>query len=109
MTSNTVEAAALATDQPLTQSELDRARMYLDQTKSGLVVAIRNLSDPQWKFKPVPDRWWAAEIVEHVIMVPQRRLHSRRSPAALMTRWTAISGFSPRRRTPNAIPSKCWK
>jgi hypothetical protein len=52
MTSNTLETAALAVDQTLTQSELDRARVYVDQTKSGIVGALRNLSDLQWKFKP---------------------------------------------------------
>ena len=58
----------------LTQSELDRARLYLDQTKSGIVGAIKNLSDPQWKFKPGLDRWSTAEIVEHIIFVQERVL-----------------------------------
>ena len=74
MTSNALETAALAVDQTLTQSELDRARLYLDQTKSGIVGALRNLSELQWKFKPSIDRWSTAEIVEHIIIVQERVL-----------------------------------
>ena len=74
MTSNTLETASLAADQTLTQSELDRARLYLDQTKCGIVGAIKNLSGPQWKFKPSLDRWSTAEIVEHIIFVQERVL-----------------------------------
>src|SRR5215469_2562779 len=74
MTPNTLETAALAADQTLTQFELDRARLYLEQTKSGVMGALRNLSDPQWRFKPGLDRWSTAEIVEHVIFVQERVL-----------------------------------
>lgn len=65
MKSNNPESV-IATDQRLTQSELDRAHRYLDQTKNGIVGALRNVSEAQWKFKPDPDRWSIAEIVEHV-------------------------------------------
>jgi hypothetical protein len=74
MTSNTLETAAPAGDQTLPQSELDRARLYLDQTKSGIVGALRKLSESQWKFKPGVDRWSTAEIVEHIIIVQERVL-----------------------------------
>jgi hypothetical protein len=30
---------------------------------------VRGLSDAQWTFKPAPDRWSAAEIVEHVAVI----------------------------------------
>ncbi len=74
MTSNTVETAAIGADQTLTESELDRARLYLEQTRLGIVGAIKKLSDPQWEFKPAPDRWSVAEIVEHIIFVQERVL-----------------------------------
>jgi hypothetical protein len=79
MTPNTLETAHLAADHTLTQAELDRARLYLDQTKSGMVGATRHLSDAQWKYKPGPDRWSTAEIVEHVILVQERVLGTLRN------------------------------
>lgn len=68
MTSTALEMTAVA-EQKLTQAELDRARMYLDQTKVGITGAIKALSDPQWNFKPSPGQWSVGEITEHVIDV----------------------------------------
>lgn len=56
-------------DQPLTTSELDRARLYLKQTHNGVIGAIKLLSEPQWNFKPASDRWSIAENVEHIVQV----------------------------------------
>jgi hypothetical protein len=70
MTSNILEQPA-AVNQPLTTSELDRARLYLEQTQNGVVGAIKHLSEPQWKFKPAADRWSIAEIMEHIVHVQE--------------------------------------
>src|SRR5215471_6031198 len=58
----------LAADQTVTSSELDHARLYLQQTQNGAVGATKGLSPAQWKFKPAPDRWSIAEIVEHMVL-----------------------------------------
>ena len=56
-------------NQPLTAFELDRARLYLEQTHNGVIGAIKLLSEPQWNFKPAADRWSIAENVEHIVFV----------------------------------------
>jgi hypothetical protein len=66
---STVLAQPAAVDQPLSTSELDRARLYLEQTHNGVVGAIKLLSEPQWNFKPPAGRWSIAENVEHIVFV----------------------------------------
>lgn len=69
MQSNTQGAVALAAAPALTSSELDRARLFLEQTKAGLTGATQGVSGAQWNFKPAPDRWSIAENLEHVVLV----------------------------------------
>ena len=59
---------ALGADQKLTSTEVEQARLYLQQTRNGVVGATKGLSEAQWKFKPAPDRWSIAEIVEHMVL-----------------------------------------
>jgi len=44
------------------------ALAYLERTRAGVVDATKGLSEAQWKFKPAPDRWSVAEVVEHIAM-----------------------------------------
>ena len=74
MNPNTSSAAALAAEQTLTSAEFELAHLYLRQTKEGLVGATKGLSEAQWKFKPAPERWSIAEIVDHVVVVQERVL-----------------------------------
>ena len=74
MTSNATATAPIQANQALSQIELERARLYLEQTKVLIVGAIGNLSEPQWNFKPGADRWSIAEIVEHIVVVQERVL-----------------------------------
>jgi hypothetical protein len=78
---NTLETTTASTAaHELTESERNRARLYLDQTRSGIAGAIGSLSEPQWTFKPVRDIWSIAEIVEHVLVVQELvlgRLHEQ--------------------------------
>jgi hypothetical protein len=37
-----------------------------------MIGALKTLSGAQWTFKPGPDRWSIAEIVEHVLFVLER-------------------------------------
>jgi len=82
MQSSTSGAAALAAEPALTRSELEQAHLYLEQTHSGMVGALKGLSDAQWKFKPAPDRWSIAEIVEHTVFVQERVLGPLREQLA---------------------------
>lgn len=52
--------------QDVTQAEKDRAMQYLESTKQGVVEATKGLSDAQWNFKPGPDRWSIAQVMEHI-------------------------------------------
>jgi hypothetical protein len=66
--------AADAAVQRLATSDLEEARLYMNQTRHYVVGATRGLSDAQWKFKPAPDRWSILEIVEHMVAVQERVL-----------------------------------
>ena len=62
---------AFASETDLTSSELDHARVYLRQTENGVIGATQGLTQSQWNFKPAPDRWSIAEIVEHMVVVQE--------------------------------------
>ena len=69
MNSNTSGAAAVVSEHPLTEFEREQAHVFLQQTRNGLIGAIKGLSSSQWMFTQGPDRWSIAGIVEHVIFV----------------------------------------
>jgi hypothetical protein len=52
--------------QELSKAEVDKAQQYFESTKKNIQEATRGLSDAQWNFKPAPDRWSVAEVMEHV-------------------------------------------
>jgi hypothetical protein len=52
--------------QEVSQAEKDRALQYLESSKKGVVDATKGLSEAQWNFKPAPDRWSIAEVMEHL-------------------------------------------
>jgi hypothetical protein len=66
-----VSLCAYAADTKQASSDLDHARLYLEQSRNGVIGATKGLSDTQWKFKPAPDRWSIAEIVEHLVLAQQ--------------------------------------
>jgi hypothetical protein len=55
--------------QTLTQADREKGLQYLEQTRDGVVAATKGLSEAQLKFKPAPDRWSVAEVVEHITVV----------------------------------------
>lgn len=57
-----------AIGQRLTPADRDRGLRHLEATRQALVDATAGLSEGQWHFKPAPDRWSAAEIVEHIAL-----------------------------------------
>jgi hypothetical protein len=59
-------AAAAASAQEVSQAEKDRALQYLESTKKNVLEATKGLSEAQWNFKPAPDRWSVAQVMEHI-------------------------------------------
>jgi uncharacterized damage-inducible protein DinB len=55
--------AAAAT---LTEADKREGLAHLDRTRAALLAATKGLSEAQWKFKPAPDRWSIAEVLEHI-------------------------------------------
>ena len=55
----------------LSPADLERARVFLRQTQDMVVGATQGLSKAQWNFKPAPDRWSIAEIVEHMVLAQE--------------------------------------
>jgi len=58
----------LAIGQTLAAADRDKGEQYLQQTRDGVVAAVKGLSDAQMKFKPAPDRWSVAETLEHIAL-----------------------------------------
>jgi uncharacterized damage-inducible protein DinB len=52
-----------------TPEERQKALDYIEKTNQGLLDAVRGLSAAQWNFKPAPDRWSVAEVLEHIALI----------------------------------------
>ncbi len=65
----TATLGAAITGPDITATERDTALQYLGETRDGLLSSVKLLSDAQLKFKPAPDRWSIAEIVEHITLI----------------------------------------
>jgi hypothetical protein len=65
----TLRLAAGAAGQDLTPTDREQALTYLAETRKGVLEATKGLTEAQWKFKPAPDRWSAAEVVEHLVLI----------------------------------------
>src|SRR5258707_545543 len=53
----------------LTQGDRDRLLSALHATRKQILDAVTELTPAQWTFKPGPDRWSIAEVVEHLSLV----------------------------------------
>jgi DinB superfamily len=58
----------------LVANDLEQARQYFAATRKRVEEATAGLSDTQLRFKPGPDRWSIAEILEHMVIVHERVL-----------------------------------
>jgi hypothetical protein len=56
----------------------DRQRVidYLEQTKTAILTSTADFTEAQWRFKPSPEQWSAAECVEHIAVVEQSLLRT---------------------------------
>jgi DinB family protein len=61
--------AIAAQGQSLTPAEKERVQRDLVESREALVETVRGLTPEQWKFKPSPERWSAAEVVEHLALI----------------------------------------
>lgn len=52
----------------LTEAEKQEGLAQLERTRAGVIEATKGLSEAQWKFKPAPDRWSVAEVMEHIAL-----------------------------------------
>lgn len=85
---------AASFSQSLTQADRERGEKYLEQTREGVVAATKGLSEAQLKFKPAPDRWSIAEVLEHIATVEDAIYQNvtekvMKAPAGQATRDTA--------------------
>jgi len=62
----TVVACGAAYGQALDPADRDRVAKYLEATEKGILNATKGLSEAQWNFKPAPDRWSVAQVLEHI-------------------------------------------
>jgi hypothetical protein len=60
---------SVALGQTLTAADREKGLQYFQQTRDGVTAAVKGLSEAQLKFKPAPDRWSVAEILEHITLV----------------------------------------
>src|SRR5258708_1226240 len=58
--------ASTASAQEVTQAEKDKALQYLETTKKNVLDGKKGLSEAQWNFKPAPERWSVAQVMEHI-------------------------------------------
>lgn len=54
--------------QALSPADREKGVKYLEQTRDAVIAATNGLSEAQWKFKAAPDKWSAAETLEHIAL-----------------------------------------
>jgi hypothetical protein len=57
---------ASAPAQEVTPVDKDKALQYLESTRKNVLESVKGLSEAQWNFKPAPDRWSVAQVMEHI-------------------------------------------
>lgn len=96
----------------------------LERTRKGVVEAVKGLSAAQWNFKPAPDRWSVAEVLEHIAVTEDFLFNNitenvMKAPAGKPDRdykaadklvLTAIADRSQKAQAPEPVqPSGRWK
>jgi hypothetical protein len=54
--------------EPAAADKPDFAVKHLEESRDALVAATKGFSDAQWRFQQAPERWSAADIVEHLAL-----------------------------------------
>src|ERR1700728_953515 len=53
---------------PMTQVEREHLVAHLEMTQAWLTDEVSSLSAAQLNFRPAPDRWTVAEVVQHLVV-----------------------------------------
>ena len=61
-------AALSAFANPMTQREREHLVAHLEMTQSWLTDEVSSLSVAQLNYRPAPDRWTVAEVVQHLVV-----------------------------------------
>jgi hypothetical protein len=61
-------AALSASANPMTQVEREHLVAHLEMTQAWLTDEVSSLSTAQLNFRPAPDRWTVAEVVQHLVV-----------------------------------------
>ena len=56
----------------LSSQEVSKATDYLVFTRDNLLSVLSDLSDSQWRFRPDPDAWSIADVLEHLALIESR-------------------------------------
>lgn len=59
---------AAAADARMTPDERAHALALLADSRKEFLAAIDGITEKQWKWKPVPDRWSIGEVAEHIVL-----------------------------------------
>ncbi len=62
-------AASSAT---ISAQEREAAVKNLEETRRAFLASIQGMSDAQFRYKPSPERWSAAEVAEHIVITEER-------------------------------------
>jgi hypothetical protein len=57
-----------ASDARMTTEERAKALKWLEESRREFLAAIDGVTEQQWKWKPVPDRWSVGEVAEHIVI-----------------------------------------
>lgn len=68
------QAVSTATTGHLTAQDLDTARRALDRSRQAVLSSVEGIGEVQGQFKPSPECWSIAQILEHVVTVQDRIL-----------------------------------
>lgn len=66
----------------MTPADRQRALDYLERTKAAILTSTAGFTEAQWRFKPSPEQWSAAECIEHINVVEQGLLRTLQRLAA---------------------------
>lgn len=65
----------------MTEAERERAVSYLRETRTQVADQTAGMTEAQWRFKPSPAAWCAAECIEHLSITEQAMVDTIRALA----------------------------
>ena len=116
-------ALPIAPAESLSDADKKSGLAELERTRAAVVQSTKGLSEAQWKFKPAPDRWSVAEVLEHIVVTEEWLLQTTsqkvmQAPAGKADRdykaadklvLTAIADRSQKAQAPEPVqPSGRW-